>query len=339
MKLTGARVDGFLQQPPATLRVALIFGPDTGAVKLRADALAKQIVPQLDDPFRVSLLASDALSADPALLYDEMAAQALGGGRRLVRVPQAEEKMAAALNQLLQDMPPTDTLLLLEAGELDKRSKLRALAEADNEAIAAIACYPEEGADRTRLIAGWLRDHGYKIDNEALELLAGITPPDRLGLFSELEKLTLYAGDETALTRDHVLAALGDAAAVDLDMMVLACADGDRATLDLTLTRLAAENAAPVAVLRAAQRHFNRLLDTRIRFDAGQSVKDAMLKLQPRVFWKAETQFARQVQRWSQDKLLRALAALVEAEAQCKRSGLPDQLLTQQLLITIARAA
>ena len=339
MKIPPARLEGFVRQPPADLRVALIFGPDSGAVKLRADMLAKHVVPQLDDPFRVSHLTSEAIAGDPALLHDEMAAQALGGGRRLVRVSAAEEKIAAALNALLQDMPPSDSLLLLEAGELDKRSKLRALAEGDHNAIAALACYPEEGAERSRLIAGWLKERGHRIDDEALTLLANITPPDRLALFSELDKLSLYAGDGVALTRDDVLAALGDAAAVELDDMVMAVGGGDRAALDMALTRLLAENTASVALLRAAQRHFTRLLETRTRMDAGQSVKDAMFKLQPRVFWKAEAQFAQQAQRWPQARLLRALAALVEAEAQCKRSGLPDQLVCQHILHTIARAA
>lgn len=339
MKVPPARLDSFCTTLPTSVQVVLLFGPDTGAVRWRALQIAKQIVPSGDDPFRITLLTSEAIAAEPSRLFDALAAQALGGGRCLVRVPQAEEKMAAALSQLLQDPPGGDTLLLLEAGELDKRSKLRALAEGDNPAIAALACYPEEGAERARLIAGWLKNHGHGIAGDALELLATITPPDRLALFSELEKLSLYAGQGAALTLGDVQAALGDAAAVDLDMMVLAVADGDRAALDDTLRRLMAENAAPVALLRAAQRHMLRLYETRVRMDGGQSVKDAMGKLQPRVFWKAEAQFAKQVQRWNAEKLQRALAALVEAEAQCKRSGLPDQTLTQQLLFTLARAA
>lgn len=339
MKIAPARLDQFLRKPPATLRVALIFGPDSGAVRLRADTLAKTIVPQRDDPFRVSLLASDTIAADPARLYDAMAEMALGGGRRLLRVPEAEEKMAAALAKMLQDPPPTDTLLILEAGELDKRSKLRALAEADGEATAAIACYPEEGADRTRLINGWLNERGYKIPPEALALLAETTPPDRLALFSELEKLTLYCGEEKTISHAAVEAALGDAAAVDLDTMVMAMGDGDRNALDHALRRLAAESTASVAMLRMAQRHFQRLLETRIRMDEGQSVSEAMQKLQPRVFWKTESRFARQAQQWQQPKLLRALAALTEAEAQCKRTGIPDQILCQQLFFTLARAA
>ena len=339
MKIPSQRIDAFVRQVPAGLAVALVFGPDTGAVRQRAEQLAKQVVPTPDDPFRVTLLESDAIAAEPAVLRDAMLAMALGGGRRLVRVKQAEEKIAAAVTALLQDPPDCDTLLLLEAGELDKRSKLRTLAESDNSAIAALACYPEEGEEREKLIRQQLRGLGCSIGDAALEQLAALTPPDRIGLFSELEKMALYAGEEKDITPETVRAALGDAAGVDMDSMVMAVGDGDRAVLDAVLRRLQAEATAPVALLRAAQRHFGRLLETRVRMDGGMGVKDAMLKLQPRVFWKAETAFAKQVQRWPQARLLRALALLVETEAQCKRTGVPDVTLCQQVMFTLARGA
>ncbi len=338
MKIAGARIDGFVRQLPDGLAVALVFGPDTGAVRQRAEQMARQIVPTPDDPFRVTLLESDAIAAEPGLLRDAMLELALGGGRRLVRVKQAEEKIAAAVSALLQDPPDSDTLLLLEAGELDKRSKLRTLAEGESQAIAALACYPEEGVEREKLIRQQLRQLGCTIDDAALEQLAGFTPPDRIGLFSELEKLALYAGD-APVTAETVRAALGDAAGVDMDSMVMAAGDGDQAALDAALRRLQAEATAPVALLRAAQRHFNRLLETRARVDGGMGVKDAMLKLQPRVFWKAEASFAKQVQRWPQARLLRALALLTETEAQCKRTGMPDVILCQQAMVTLARGA
>jgi DNA polymerase-3 subunit delta len=339
MKLAPARIEQFVQHPPASLRVALVFGPDSGAVKLRGDALAKSACADLDDPFRVTVLQSADIAADPAILFDAMAAQALGGGRCLIRVPQAEEKIALAVTKLLADLPDGDNLLVLEAGELDKKSKLRALAEGDAPEIAAVVCYPETGADRTRLISGWLNEHKIKIAPDALPLLSDLTPPDRLGLFSELEKLALYVGVDGTISESDILAALGDAGAVDMDSMVMAVGDGDKAGCIAGLRRLQAEAVAPVALLRAAQRHFLRLLETRNHIDTGLGVKDAMNKLQPRIFWKHETQFARQVQRWPAAKILRALAALVEAEAQSKSTGLPDVTLTQQLLLTLARAA
>lgn len=338
MKLPPARIDAFLRSPDPSVRVVLIFGPDTGLVRERAAALAKKIVPDLDDPFRVTVLASADVAIDPARLMDEVAAQALGGGRRLVRVPHAVEATAAALAQVLKDFPPTDTLVLIEAGDLDKKSKLRALCEDDKESKAAtIPCYVEEGEARTRVIAAMLREHGLGVESDALDMLAAATPPDRLALKSEIDKLALYALGQQKISLNDVVASLGDGSAVDFDQVTTAMGQGDLAALDRALQRLQSEGMSPVAILRAAQRHLLRLQLARGHMDSGASASEAIKKLRPPVFWKQEQAMVKQVQRWSSDRLARALVLVAEAEARCKITGTPDDVLCRQTLVTLAR--
>ncbi len=61
MKLSGARIDGFIRQPDPAARAILVYGPNAGLVRERADALARHVVDRLDDPFRVTEL-------EPAML-------------------------------------------------------------------------------------------------------------------------------------------------------------------------------------------------------------------------------------------------------------------------------
>src|SRR4029079_1368979 len=98
MKLAAAQISGFLQKPDPATRVVLIYGPDSGLVRERADVLAKKTVPHLGDPFRVAGLTSTIIADDHARLADEMAAQALGGGRRLVRITPATDAIASAIS-------------------------------------------------------------------------------------------------------------------------------------------------------------------------------------------------------------------------------------------------
>ncbi len=54
MKLSAARVAAFLQRPDQAIRAVLLYGPDTGLVRERADTLARTVCPDLKDPFRVA---------------------------------------------------------------------------------------------------------------------------------------------------------------------------------------------------------------------------------------------------------------------------------------------
>lgn len=335
MKLATGQISGFLQKPDPSARVILVYGPDAGLVRERSDVVAKKIVPDLADPFRVSVLTTSIIADDPARLADEMAAQALGGGQRLVRITAATDSIAAALGTLIETMPPGDSLLLIEAGELEKRSKLRSLCENEGKSVYAIACYAEEGAARQRIIVEILQSLGTRASSDALALLGEILPSDRLAMRSELEKLALYAG-KAAIKIEDVQAIVQDAGAAEIDDLVFAVGSGDARRAEVLIGRLIAEQTSPVAILRAAQRHFLRLQWARGEMDRGASAAEAIKKLQPPVFWKYTDAMSAQLRRWPATNLERALSRLYEAEAAVKRTGTPDTALTAQLLLQMA---
>src|SRR5579862_1622229 len=132
MKITPARTRGFLAAPDKAVRAILVYGRDTGLVDERVDALAKSVVPDLGDPFRVARMTGAALAADPARLADEAAAFAFGGGRRVVIVDEAEDNAAAAARSFL-DAPLGDAMVVLRGGDLGARSNLRKLFEERSE--------------------------------------------------------------------------------------------------------------------------------------------------------------------------------------------------------------
>jgi len=276
------------------------------------------------------------IAEDPARLHDEMATQAFGGGKRLVRIQAATDALATALDALLKDMPPSDSLLVIEAGDLEKRSKLRALCENSGEAV-ALPCYIEEGAARQRIVSDILKGEGLRIANDALSFLCDILPPDRMAMRSELDKLALYAGDKNKLLGvEDVRAAVQDAGAAELDDLIFAVGSGDVRRATMLMDRLLAEQTSPVVILRAAQRHFLRLQWARGQMDAGASASDAVKRLQPPVFWKYADAMVAQLRRWPMAKIDAALSRLYETEAAVKRTGAPDDVLCAQLLLKMA---
>lgn len=336
MKLATAQITGFLQKPDPRVRVVLLYGPDAGLVRERADVLAKKTVPDLADPFRVALLTGGMVNDDAARLYDEVAAQALGGGKRLVRVQHAPDSNAVALGKLLDDMPNSDSFVIIEAGELDKKSKLRALCEGDSPLACGIPCYVEDGAQRQRTVADILKTEGLDISREILPLLENSLPPDRIAMRSELEKLALYVRGKKTVELADINAVLQNAGAAEMDDLINAVASGDPKRAAQLLDHLFAEQTSPVAIFRAAQRHFLRLQLARSYCDNGASAGEAVKKLSPPVFWKSVEPMTKQVQRWPSAHVEIFLQRLHEAEAAVKRTGTPDIALCSQLLMQAA---
>lgn len=337
MKLQGVGIERFLAKPDAAVRAVVVYGADEGLVRERSARLGRQVVADLNDPFRVAVLANDALAADPALLADEASALSLMGGRRLVRVRDGSDKATRALAALL-DAPPGDSLTIIEAGDLTSRSTLRKLAET-SPAAAALPCYVEDEAGLAQALAAQIANAGKTIDPDALRLVAGSLVGDRMAARGEVEKLLLYMGEKQTISVADVEATIADAAALDMDDAIRAAMTGDFAALDRCLARLAGEGVSGVALLRMTQNHLRRLHLTRARIDTGASTDRALSMLQPPLFYKARDAFAADVQRWPLERVAAALERLVDAEAKSKRTGADDTLLAADALFWVARTA
>ena len=335
MKLTTSQIGGFLQHPDEDIRVILIYGPDTGLVSERAEGLARKFVPDINDPFSVASLSSNKISEDGALLADEMAEQSLMGGKRLVRVSQITEAITPAVTSLLLNLPPTESLLLLEAGDLDKRSKLRAACE-NGQASVAIPCYIETGAALQRIVSDLLQAEKLKTTPEVLAYLCEVLPPDRLALRSEIDKLALYAQGKGAISIEDITTIIQDAGSAEMDDLVYFVGNGDARRVMKLVDRLFAEQTSGVAILRAAQRHFLRVQSIRAQVDSGMAASAAVERLQPPVFWKYKDLLIRQIARWPAAKISRALHALQDTEAALKLTGANEAALCGQLLLGLS---
>ncbi|MCC7276079.1 MAG: DNA polymerase III subunit delta [Alphaproteobacteria bacterium] len=337
MKVPAARLDAFCKKPDAGVRMVLVYGPDAGLVRERAETLGRTVLPDLDDPFRVSLLTGASVVADPARLGEEAAAQSLIGGRRLVRVRDATDATAAAFAAAL-DAPQGDTLIVAEAGELRAGGPLRKLFEGAA-AAAAVPCYVDEGAALERVLRETLARFDATLDADAARWLAGHLGGDRGVLRGEAEKLALYVGDGRRVTVEDCIAVIGDSAEIALDAVIGATAGGARAELDRALDRVFAEGEQPVRVLRAAQRHFHRLLLLAAAVEAGETPRAAVDALRPKPHFREAPQLENQAQRWTRRRIAAAFARLTDAETDCKRAALPAELVCRRALADLAGLA
>lgn len=338
MKLSAAKASAFADKPDTGYRVYLVYGPDAGMVRENTNKLLRAFVPDATNPFSISALESSVLAKDAARLSDEMASQSLLGGRRCVHVQDAGDEIFGVVDRLLKNLPPGDNVAVIEAGELEKRSKLRARIEEDEHAM-ALPCYPEEGAALESRIKSILQEQGFTAAREALTRLATLLPPDRIGMRLELEKLVTYALNDPKkmITPQMVELCLSDGGEQDVDEAVMAAASGEAAKLERQLRRLREGGAQPVALLRGAQRQVLRLYEARAKMDAeGRSADEVMKSLRPPVFFKQEAAFRNQLRRWSPLRLERALAMLLKAEALVKSSNLPSELIAEKALRDIS---
>ena len=337
MKLPASRIAAFLQRPDQAIRAVLLYGPDIGLVRERADVLARTVCPDLRDPFRVADLSGAALAADPARLADEAAQMSLTGGRRVIRVRDAGDRLAGLFRGFL-DAAPGDGFVVVEAGDLPGSSAMRRVFDSSPRA-AAIGCYPDTARDRAAVIRDTLRAHRITASGEATQYLVEHLGSDRLLTRAELEKLALYAGQGSHVDLDDVRLSIEDSAALATDDAVMAAAEGDSARVDRVLDRVFQEGESAVSVVRAMLRHLQRLHLLAARAAAGTTVAEVVRTARPAIFYRQEDKFKRQLVLWSEAGLRAQLGRIAQAELRMKLTGLPANTVCREALLAVAQAA
>ncbi len=329
-----------LQSKIGAMGGALVHGEDRGLVREIATNLARQVQPELSDPFLVVAGEADAFARDPARLNDELNQIGLFGGRRILFVREAADRHTALLDgaRAIWDAAKSEAaFLVVEAGELLWRSSLKALFEESKYAL-SIACGIDAKASLDLHIKNILAPAGLSLESEAREALMERLQSEPQFTRGALEKLVLYKGKDTSpVTRADVVAAVEDAESAAIENVVDCAFDGALDRLEKALRRALAQGISPVTLIRAALRNGQRM-DLAMRLAAaGRGLDDAIGALRPPPPYSVRGAFAARCRSWRLPALERALSGLLQAEADCKTTALPDEAICGQAFYSLAR--
>ncbi len=343
MKITGGRVNSFLNSPPDDMIGVLFFGPDRGLVKERAEALIKKLSDNPDDAFSSTVLTADDLTSDPARLADEMSALSMFGDQRLVRLRLDHERSGAAISKIIKELDLTPdraaARLVVEAGDMTPRSAIRKAFEAAGQ-FAAIGCYQDKAADLANLVRRSLTESAIEIDRDALEFWVPLLEGDRILARNEIEKMILYKGfGETAGARvsaQDVKTIAAGAQAASIDDIIMSAMNGQTAKCDDAFKRAIAGKVNIAVILLSLQRHVSRLLEAHSYMQTGDRPENAIKALRPPVFFSQQQNFKNHLRIWPMKALHNALSETLKAEQQLKSAGAPGEAIVGRILLTLS---
>lgn len=326
----------FLANPPASMRLFLLYGPDQGAVSERAGHLQRTAGSRDPAGGTLKRFGSDELTAQPGMLADEAYAASLFGGEPIIRlrVMDGRHNVAGALQPLF-DRPPTEAWVVVEAGELRPTAPLRKMFE-QSPAAAAIPCYASSPKEIAALAREVLEEAGLRAEPDALDLLAGIVGADRLATRNELEKLVLYAQGTGTVRIEDVEAAVGENVEVRNEEVLDAALLGEGERVERALARLRAEGHSPQALASHGIRQLIQMQSLALERQGGQPAAQVVERARPPIFFKRKDAVAAIVGRWSRDDLTAARNGLAESVALARRQPALEEALVSAALQRIA---
>lgn len=339
MKLAGREAAAYFARPDPARTGALIYGADAMRVALRRqDLIAALIGPRGDEEMRLTRIPAADLRKDPAALVDAIKAQGFFPGARVAFVEDAADGLADTISAALADWRPGDAQVIVTAGALAAKSRLRKVFESHPHAY-AIGIY-DDPPSRAEIEATLSAAGITAIAPEAmadLDALARMLSP---GDFRQtVEKLALFKhGDTTPASPADIIACAPATTEAALDDLLNAVAEGQQKDIAPLMVRLGAQGTQPVGLCIAATRHF-RTLHSAASHPGGVSAGIAAMR--PPVFGPRRDRMTRQAQNWGMRRLESVLEMLTDTDLQLRSAGqtAPAMALVERMLIRITMLA
>jgi DNA polymerase-3 subunit delta len=332
--LRGKDIDSFLVRPDPARPIILLYGPDAGLVRERADALMTSAVDDPNDPFSLVRLDGDDLATEPSRLVDEAMTVPLFGGRRAIRIKAGSRSFASGVD-VLANSTIQDCRIVIEAGELRPESPLRKACERAKNAV-AIACYPDTERDLARLIDEELRLSRLTIAPDARAALMSLLGGDRQASRNELRKIALYAHGQREITLIDVMAVVSDASDFKLDPIIDAAFAGRPEVVETEFAKAMIAGTYPGLVISAAQRQVAALHKAALLMESGAPASSAAESGFPRLHFSRKTAVETALNNFSASRLTHVMDQLAGAALETRKQAALAFAIAQRALMSIA---
>jgi DNA polymerase-3 subunit delta len=332
--LRGRDVDIFLKAPDPARPIVLLYGPDAGLVRERADALTASAVDDPADPFALVRMDGDELAAEPSRLVEEAMTIPMFGGRRAIRVRAGSRNFASGV-ETLADMQLKDCRIVIEAGELRPESPLRKICERAKTAV-AIACYPDTERDLAKLIDDEMKAAGLRIAADARAGLMTLLGGDRQASRNELKKLALYAHGADEVTLEHVMAVVSDASDLKLDPIVDGAFAGQSAVVETEFAKAMIAGTYPGMIISAAQRQAALLHKASLAVAEGTPASAVVESGFSRLHFSRKSSVETALRNFSTARLATIIDQLATAALDMRKQSSLAAVIAQRTLLSIA---
>ena len=239
--------------------------------------------------------------------------------KKLVLISRGTDKIKETIEEVLE-RKIFDLTIIINAGILDKKSKLRSFFEKNKETI-CVPFYPDNAQSLSQLVTKFFRENKKSISQEVINLIVNRAMGDRQNLKTELEKIKSFAFYKERIEINDVLKLTNLAENHGASHLVDQClAKNKKKTVDiLNENNFALEDC--IIVIRTFLNKSKRLLQLSIKIKDIKNLENIISSAKPPIFWKDKEIVKQQLGRWSYKEIEGLIFKISKIELLIKKNS------------------
>ena len=212
-----------------------------------------------------------------------------------------------------------DTTIILNADNLEKKSKLRSFFEKDKKLV-CVAFYPDNDQTLSKLAYNFLRDKKITISPSNINLIVNKCSGDREILINELKKVESFTKNGKKITSEAISKLINLSENHNISELIDSClAQNKKKTISI-LNENNFSNEDCIMIIRSFIMKAKKLLNLSKTFETNKNIDFTISSAKPPIFWKEKEITKQQIYKWKPKNIKKLIYTLSETELLIKKN-------------------
>ena len=238
--------------------------------------------------------------------------------RKLFIINRVSDKFLGIINEII-DRNPSDIIVVLNCGKLEKKSKIRKIFETSKN-LAIIPFYEDNYQSLLSIMNEFLSSNKIVVSQEAKNLIIERSVGDRRNLKNELEKVKNLSLSKNVITNEYV----EEITSITENYSVFDLVDNylqkNKKKVSNILNENNYSNEDCILIIRTILNRSKRLLKLVEIFEKNGNIDYTISSFKPPIFWKEKESVKKQINGWKSKKVRELIYKTNETEVLIKKN-------------------
>ena len=239
---------------------------------------------------------------------------------KLIIITRVTDKIKNIIEDILEKKIE-DLVIVLNAGILEKKSKLRTLFEKEKEII-CIPFYDDNNQTLSTLVNKFFKDNKLPISQQSINLIVQRCRGDRLNLNNELEKIKSFSTNKKRITTEELLKLTNLAENYSVSELVDSCLSKNKKKIINILSENNYSLEDCILIIRTFLIKSKRLLKLRKEIKNNKNIDEVISSFKPPIFWKDKEVVKQQIKNRSYSNIESLIYKINEIELLIKKRSI-----------------
>ena len=216
---------------------------------------------------------------------------------KLILISRVSEKIIKLIDEIL-DRKINDVTIVLNANNLEKKSKLRTIFEKDKNLI-CVPFYKDDNRTLIQLANNFFKKNKIHISQEIVNLIVERSSGDRINLNNELNKISLFLLNKEKINIEDVIKLTNLAENYSISELADNCLSKNIKKINKIFNENVFSVDDCILIIRTLLSKSKRLLEIKKINNSNKNIEQIILNYKPPIFWKDKEIVKSQVSKWS----------------------------------------